>query len=334
VTLLPGTNTIRCFAVDAAGNYSLTNSQQIVYVLTYWLPDYYGPVIAGNLWIYDGIDENGNQTQYEVLIADTNFQITCYSGKNPVTSFNQYVIKEYDSPGIFDRNTETFTPSSGGYSEYLTLSNSYTFWGQDDDQDSVRVNPPVMITNCLAVGQTVTMARDVYYFGTYVGQMTFKFQLLDVTNVTVPAGTFTNCIHIRTTETFGGYNSSLDSWAAFKFGTVMQRGVGNDPTKLDLVYFRFVPTNSPPSIVTTSNLTILLSGVQINPSWSGQKNKSFGFSFSGPAGLTVVIEASTNLVDWVPTQTNVLSAEPMPFVDPNSPALSQRFYRLRLQATH
>jgi hypothetical protein len=332
VVLAPGTNTIKAYAVDAAGNHSLTNSQKVFHVLTYWLPDYYGAVAAGNVWIYDGINPDGNQTQFETRIDATQFQITCYSGKNPVRSYTQYVVKEFNSPGAFNPSTGNFTPSSGGFSDYLTLSNSYTLWGEDDDQGSVRVDPPVMITNRLAVGQTVIMVRNLYDSGTYAGQMSFKLQLMEVTNVTVPAGTFTNCIHIRTTETIGGRSSTLDSWAAFKFGTVMQRGIANDPTKLDLVYFRFAPTDSSPPTMTASNPATMLSGLQINPSWSGEQNKAFGFSFSGPAGLTVVIEASTNLVDWVPMQTNALSAEPRSFVDPDSPAFAQRFYRLRVQA--
>jgi len=60
--------------------------------------------------------------------------------------------------------------------------------------------------------------------------------------------------------------------------------------------------------------------------------RHFGMSFSGPAGRTVVVEASTNMVDWVPVQTNTLPAIPVQFTDPDAASLSLKFYRLR--STH
>jgi hypothetical protein len=47
----------------------------------------------------------------------------------------------------------------------------------------------------------------------------------------------------------------------------------------------------------------------------------------GVAGQNVVIEASTNLVNWVPLATNRLGTDPLYFSDPASTNLSQRFYR-------
>ncbi|MEK7677126.1 MAG: immunoglobulin domain-containing protein [Verrucomicrobiota bacterium] len=59
-------------------------------------------------------------------------------------------------------------------------------------------------------------------------------------------------------------------------------------------------------------------------------NGQFGFNFIGWAGQAVIIEASPNLQTWTPMQTNTLGASPVYFSDPESTALSNRFYRLRL----
>jgi hypothetical protein len=52
------------------------------------------------------------------------------------------------------------------------------------------------------------------------------------------------------------------------------------------------------------------------------------FQMTGEPGWTVVVQASTNLVNWTPVATNVLGSIPTPFSDPESAQFSQRFYRL------
>jgi len=41
----------------------------------------------------------------------------------------------------------------------------------------------------------------------------------------------------------------------------------------------------------------------------------------------VVLEVSTNLLDWLPLQSNILSAAPFHFTDPDTTNFTQRFYR-------
>ena len=59
--------------------------------------------------------------------------------------------------------------------------------------------------------------------------------------------------------------------------------------------------------------------------WSGGQ---FHLNLVGEPGRTVIVEASTNLADWAPIATNILGSDPIPFTDPDSGLLSQRFYRL------
>jgi hypothetical protein len=56
----------------------------------------------------------------------------------------------------------------------------------------------------------------------------------------------------------------------------------------------------------------------------------FGFDLHGIAGQTLIVEASTNLVNWTPLTTNTLGDAPLYFSDPNSGGFVQRFYRARL----
>jgi len=60
------------------------------------------------------------------------------------------------------------------------------------------------------------------------------------------------------------------------------------------------------------------------------QNDQFGFNFTGPANLVIVVEACTNLASpvWIPLQTNTLSNGSCSFSEPlqtNSPG---RYYRI------
>jgi uncharacterized repeat protein (TIGR03803 family) len=59
-------------------------------------------------------------------------------------------------------------------------------------------------------------------------------------------------------------------------------------------------------------------------------SNGFGFTLSGTAGQTVVIEASTNLTFWTPLLTSSLPAGSFHFNDPDSTNFVQRFYRAGL----
>ena len=58
----------------------------------------------------------------------------------------------------------------------------------------------------------------------------------------------------------------------------------------------------------------------------------FGFDVNaiGDAGQTLVIQGSTNLVDWVPLQSNVLNSSLFHFSDPYASNFIQRFYRAQV----
>jgi uncharacterized delta-60 repeat protein len=62
---------------------------------------------------------------------------------------------------------------------------------------------------------------------------------------------------------------------------------------------------------------------------TGFRTNRFGFNLNGVGGQTVVIEASTNLVNWIGLATNTLGNGPFYFSDPGSANFLRRFYRVR-----
>ncbi len=62
------------------------------------------------------------------------------------------------------------------------------------------------------------------------------------------------------------------------------------------------------------------------PLAAGASGGSFGFPITGPAGQSLVVEASRDLANWMPIWTNTTGG-PFSFRDPQSPTNSARFYR-------
>jgi hypothetical protein len=68
-----------------------------------------------------------------------------------------------------------------------------------------------------------------------------------------------------------------------------------------------------------------------NDSRFGFSANQFGFSYAGSNGLTVVVEACTDLnaPAWVPMLTNTITQGTSYFSDPQWTNYPARFYRLR-----
>jgi hypothetical protein len=81
--------------------------------------------------------------------------------------------------------------------------------------------------------------------------------------------------------------------------------------------------------VAMASLPVSIALISTNTTF-GFTNGVFGFQVSGPSGSSVVIQASTDLLTWIPLQTNLLGASPLYFSDPQSPANVQRYYRAQL----
>jgi hypothetical protein len=76
-----------------------------------------------------------------------------------------------------------------------------------------------------------------------------------------------------------------------------------------------------------AKLVIVSSAINMSSDF-GFKAGQFGFNISGSAGEIIIIDATTNLLNWIPLQTNTLS-QTFYFQDPASSAFAFRYYRLR-----
>jgi uncharacterized delta-60 repeat protein len=84
-----------------------------------------------------------------------------------------------------------------------------------------------------------------------------------------------------------------------------------------LVEALMIASNSPPQIV-------------VNDGQFGFVSNRFGFDLAGPAGQTAIVEVSSDLLVWLPLQTNLLGILPQYFSEPSTNATPRRFYRIRI----
>ncbi len=100
-----------------------------------------------------------------------------------------------------------------------------------------------------------------------------------------------------------------------------------------IINYANVTSDTPdPNPDDNSASTTVLVGSSTPPQLSGSltgTGGAFQFTVSGQSGQEYVIQASTNLVDWVPVYTNPAPyISPFNFVDPNASSYSSRFYRV------
>jgi hypothetical protein len=170
--------------------------------------------------------------------------------------------------------------------------------------------------NCAAL-TNVTLPDGI----TSLGAETF-YNCASLTNITIPAsvtslgaGAFESCISL-TSATFLGNAPTLgnvvfggDFATVYYYATTTGWGsaYGGLPT-VELA----APT--PPQIKSGS---------------AGIQSGNFGFTITGVTNQTLVVEASTNLINWQPVWTNILSGTNVIFTDLQWTNYSIRFYRAR-----
>jgi len=106
------------------------------------------------------------------------------------------------------------------------------------------------------------------------------------------------------------------------------------PDVADLYVFRFEATNAAGAIcIRTLAFTAVPAppSILLNDGCFGVRSNHFGFNLRAGAGQVVVVETSTDLVNWTGLATNTVGASPFYFRDPAPPNSPCRFYRARAQ---
>jgi hypothetical protein len=108
------------------------------------------------------------------------------------------------------------------------------------------------------------------------------------------------------------------------------------PDVADLYIFRLYATNAAGAISIRTLAFTACAGpapptILLNDGAFGVRSNRFGFDVSAAAGQAVVVQTSTDLLNWTDLATNTAAAGPFYFSDPAPPDSACRFYRARAQ---
>src|SRR5439155_23545742 len=102
-----------------------------------------------------------------------------------------------------------------------------------------------------------------------------------------------------------------------------------DPNYLGSDAFTFRASDG---LTNSADATVTIAVNPTSPIFTGFERPSdgrFTLHVVAPAGPAYVIEASTNLFNWLPIVTNLSPANPFNFIDGDAPGYPQRFYRVK-----
>jgi hypothetical protein len=137
------------------------------------------------------------------------------------TGFSSQVV-----PGTVDLSGQTYavlTDYPEGSANYWLASDDGLRWGEMHDGTSSAttvMTPPLLIPNGLDPGATGTQTVSISINGVPSGQATFSYQFVGTEPVTVPAGTFADCMKLEMTMTTPQGSSHIYYWAAKGVGFV------------------------------------------------------------------------------------------------------------------
>ncbi len=189
----------------------------------YNLINYYGPRAEGSIWFYSGRDWDGDPAFTRLQVISENQRITSYTGGNAAIPYETNVISIRCDFGTISQ--DGFFYSYDDWNEYQTISDGFCLWGDDDDGDFIRVDGGLNFGDSLAMGETTTTSAPGYSGGVYIGEFNASISLLGIETITVPAGTFQNCLHLRFSI---NDEQTHDEWWCQGVGIVKMAGISGE----------------------------------------------------------------------------------------------------------
>jgi hypothetical protein len=270
--------------------------------------------------------------------------ISRYTGTNPVVRIDPFINGfpvTYIYPYAFSNNTNL---TSITLCTNLTVIGAYAFEGCTS---LANIIIPDGVTNLgeLAFASCTSLTNVVIGNGvTSIGLSTFAF-CTNLATIVIPNSVmsignsaFWACTSLKNVVIGSGV-TNIDDDAFWNLGTT-KRGVtftflGNAPVLGDSVFINDLATVY--YYYGTSGWDATYGGLPtVELAWTpqivGKANvqfNNFGFTIIGTNGMPFIVEASTNLVDWQPVWTNILSGASATFTDFQWTNYPARYYRAR-----
>lgn len=262
----------------------------------------------GANWLYAYTYEGTFPRDFRVKMVKPKMKVNMYTGRIKPVKYESTASQLLEETGVI-YNGDFVRQKNWDYSrlyEYWKTSGKCVYLGSDelagtrvgpsDRLDRGMVIPPIM-----RVGQTVKGKADFYGKGEYFGEISYSIKLLDRNPVSVGAGNFNDCIHLRIIAQAGTTRQVAEEWWAKNVGMVKRIGRQGNLERYELMGYNpkgsFLVT--PGKLLLESPNSIKSGEHQMNmtfsPTAAGSSSAAEMFTISNTGSAALLISSSVEL---------------------------------------
>ena len=248
-------------------------------------------------------------------------------------SFQTYVIN-YSTPiGPFTPGTTYYLNLTNGTDKrlFVEYANANTYTNGTYYANALNQNKDMRF-KVFGISDIATVTINITAVNDPPVANNDAYTLSENTPLTIPAsGILTNDTDVEnnplsaslvTTVSHGNLNLNADGSFIY---TPSSNYFGNDS-------FTYRANDlSATSAVATVSLTVRDTQTPLSFVWGAMTAGGFNLNLSEPWGYVCVVEASTNMIDWIPIFTNAIFSGNVVFTDPTATNVPSRFYRAMIQ---
>jgi len=211
----------------------------------------YFPMTQGSYWIYDDI-EYGMVTHQDADVID---------GTEAVHGTTAVRGLSYGSNYSLSTPEEIYLFSNDAANIYLHGFHRLVYW-DDEPTGFWDISPPLAIPRHLNIGQSSTSSYTITLSNGYRVSMSSTITLLGIETVTVPAGTFADCLKLRMVDSDG---ETEYMWWAKGIGEVMCQ---DGPHEFDKLASYYIAGSAPAA----PSLSLSVTDTEVSLSWNKVTN--------------------------------------------------------------
>lgn len=166
----------------------------------------YLPVQVGNYWQYHDILRTAT-----AVISRTRRERATHATHTTILLGDRLRVIEVTWPGTSDVIRNLVKSSSDGYAMY----------GEGRGTELLSYNPPLLLPNLLPMGYTLVIESTIkHHSSALTARLRMECTFTDLMDVTVPAGTFEDCVRLECKQEVGGQRAKMTWWLAKDVGRV------------------------------------------------------------------------------------------------------------------
>lgn len=192
------------------------------------LMDYFYPPNRLATWIYLTPKEDGGHKATRVKVLDPSKQFTVYADRSgQVVRYHKRVMWIGTWAGEYSEDNSSFHPTRMETYEYFGNQSNYAIYGVSDLRDQIYLSfgPGAVFPERFRKGQMVSVKTGLFNGGGARGpDANISVRFLGRESLTVPAGQFKDCIHLKFSMKIAGVpEQEAEEWWAKGVGVIQTK---------------------------------------------------------------------------------------------------------------